>query len=95
MQAYELAFIIKPNMDEDGITSVIEKLSNIIIKQSGEITSTDVWGRRRLAYPIKNYREGNYVLFEMNLPPTSVVEVERDIKLMEDIIRFLVFKIED
>ncbi|MDM8521030.1 30S ribosomal protein S6 [Anaerolineales bacterium HSG6] len=92
MRMYELAFIVKPNVDDDGLTNIIEKVSGFINSASGEITTTNVWGRRRLAYPIKNYREGTYVLFEANLLPSSVKDIEWNLKLTEDIIRYLMFK---
>lgn len=94
MNDYEIAFIVKPNIDEEGIATIVGKISQSISRMEGEVVNTNIWGRRRLAYPIKNYVEGTYILFEANMPPSAVSEVERDIKLSEDIIRHLLFKIE-
>lgn len=92
MRMYELAFIIQPNLDEEGVTNVVSKVEALISKVKGEIKTKNVWGRRRLAYPINNYREGVYVLFETNMPPASVTQVEQDLRLSEDVIRFLMFR---
>ncbi len=61
MQNYELAFIVRPTIDEEGVTSVVEKVSQFVKTINGEVASIDVWGRRTLAYPINNHREGVYV----------------------------------
>ena len=92
MKPYELAFIIKPNIDEEGVTAIVDKVSGYIGRGQGEVAAMNIWGRRRLAYPIKNHREGTYVLCEANLPPLAVQEIEREFRLSEDILRFLVFK---
>jgi small subunit ribosomal protein S6 len=62
---------------------------------SGEVTSIDVWGRRTLAYPIKNHREGVYVLFQAKISPSAILELERNLKLSEEIIRYLLVKTEN
>jgi small subunit ribosomal protein S6 len=94
MRDYELAFIIRPTVDDEGVTTVVDKVTQDVQTFNGEVTSVDVWGRRNLAYPIKNYREGIYVLFQAKLPPQSLIELERSLKLSEDIIRYLLVKVE-
>jgi small subunit ribosomal protein S6 len=61
---------------------------------NGEVASVDVWGRRKLAYPINNYREGTYVLFQAKMSPASIVELERNLKLSEEIVRYLLINVE-
>ena len=95
MRDYELAFIIRPNVDEEGITGVVDKVSQFVNTSNGQITSVDVWGRRTLAYPIKNYREGTYVLFHAKLSPSTLTELERNLKLSEEIIRYMLIKVDD
>ena len=94
MRDYELAFIIQPNVDDEGVTGVVEKVTQFVQTVSGEVTSVDVWGRRKLAYPIDNHREGVYVLLQAKLPPASLIELERNLKLSEEIIRYLLVKAE-
>lgn len=95
MRDYELAFIIRPTIDDEGVTGVVAKVSEFVKTTNGEVTSVAVWGRRTLAYPIKNYREGIYVLFQTKMPPTAPLEVERNLKLSEDVIRYLLVKVEN
>ena len=64
MRDYELAFIIQPTVDDEGVTGVVEKVTQYVQTVNGEVTSVDVWGRRNLAYPINNHREGIYVLVQ-------------------------------
>ena len=94
MRDYELAFIIKPTIECDDVTGIVEKVTGYVEAISGEVTSVDVWGRRNLAYPINNYREGTYVLLQTKMPPASLTELERNLKLSEDIIRYMLVKVE-
>jgi small subunit ribosomal protein S6 len=59
------------------------------------VASVDVWGRRTLAYPIKNHREGTYVLLNAQMNPASLDELERTLKLSEEIIRYMLVKAEN
>ena len=95
MQNYELAFIVRPTIDDEGVTSVVEKVSQFVKTTSGEVASVDVWGRRTLAYPINNHREGIYVLFQAKMPPTAPPQLERNLKLSEDIIRYTLINVEN
>jgi small subunit ribosomal protein S6 len=94
MRDYELAFIIKPSVEAEDVTGVVDKVNKFVGAVNGEVTSVDVWGRRDLAYPIDNYREGTYVLLQIKMTPTSIVELERNLKLSEDVIRYLLVKVE-
>lgn len=94
MRDYELAFIIEPNVDDEGVTGVVDKVSQFVGAIDGEVTSIDVWGRRKLAYPINKRYEGTYVLLQTKMPPTAIVELERNLKLSEDIIRHLLIRVD-
>jgi small subunit ribosomal protein S6 len=95
MRNYELAFIVEPDVDNEGVTGVVDKVSQFVGAINGEVTSVDVWGRRTLAYPINNHREGTYVLFQTKMPPASIIDLERDLKLSEEIIRYLLVKVDN
>ena len=95
MRDYELAFIVEPNTDDEGVTSVVEKVSQFVQTGDGTVTSIDVWGRRKLAYPINNHREGTYVLMQTKMLPSLLVDLERNLKLSEEIVRYLLVKIEN
>lgn len=92
MRNYELAFIVRPNVDDKGVTAVVEKVSQFVKSATGEVASVDVWGRRTMAYSINNHREGIYVLFQAKIPPAALTELERNLKLSEEIIRYLLVK---
>ena len=94
MRDYELAFIIKPTLEGDDVTAVVDQVSEFIGTVDGEVASVDVWGKRNLAYAIDNYTEGTYVLLQTKMPPASLTELERNLKLSEDIIRYMLVKVE-
>ena len=94
MRKYELALIVSPNIEAEGVTAVVEKISGVIGSLNGEVASVDVWGRRKLAYMINNHREGTYVLLQINMLPASIIELERELKLTEELIRYLFVKSE-
>ena len=89
MRDYELAFIIGPNIDSEGVTGVVEQVSELVKSGNGQVASVDVWGRRKLAYPIKNYFEGTYVLLKAQMSPDQLGDLERNLKLSEQIIRYM------
>ncbi|MFP4322594.1 MAG: 30S ribosomal protein S6 [Anaerolineales bacterium] len=91
---YELIFIMPPTLAEDEISEVEETVTGWISSHEGEITKNSHWGRRRLAYPIQNYKEGYYILFEMKTNPDSIKDIERRIRLYDPIIRHLVVRID-
>ena len=89
MRNYELAFIVQPSVDEEGVAGVVEKVSQQVRAVNGDVPSVDIWGRRKLAYPINNHREGTYVLLHAKMLPSTIVELERNLKLTDQIIRYL------
>lgn len=95
MRNYELTFIIHPEVEDEGITDMLEKVSQFITDGGGQVTRVDRWGRRRLAYPIKKQTEGYYVLMQVQLDPQSIGELERNLKLTEEVIRHLLVRAED
>ncbi len=95
MRNYEFTFIAPPDVEDEGLASVTEKVSQFITEGGGQVTSVNHWGRRRLAYPIRNQKEGYYVLMQVQLDPKSLTELERKLKLTEEVIRYLLVRVED
>jgi small subunit ribosomal protein S6 len=95
MRRYELTFIVEPSKDEEGVTGVVDRVSQFVSDIDGNVTSVDVWGRKTLAYPINKQREGTYVRLEADMPPANLVELERNLKLLEPVIRYLLVVDED
>ena len=94
MRSYELVFIVHPDLDDGDLEEAIATVAGVIEGNGGEVTKTDPWGVRRLAYPIQNVREGLYVLMVMQLDPQAVVELERRLHLMDSVIRHLVVRMD-
>ena len=95
MSSYELVYIIQPELDDDGVKAVDDRITQAISGEDGTIASTDHWGKRRLAYPIKGHFEGHYILHNLSMAPAAVQNVERQLRLSEDVIRFLAVRVED
>jgi small subunit ribosomal protein S6 len=95
MNIYELVYIIQPNLDDDGVKAVDDRIGRAIAGEDGTIASSDHWGKRRLAYPIKGHFEGHYILHNISMPPTAVLNLERQLRLSEDVLRFLVIRADD
>jgi small subunit ribosomal protein S6 len=95
VREYELTVIIHPDVAGEGITSVVEKIGGWIGANDGKVVRVDDWGPRRLQYPIKKQREGNYLLFLIELPGAAVPELERNLGLSEDILRHLIVRADE
>ena len=89
MPGYELVFILNANLTEDDFTRVLGKVNDQITKLGGTVTETNQWGKRRLAYPIKKQAEGNYVLEKVQIKQTALKELDANLKLSEDVLRYL------
>ncbi len=94
MPSYELTYILRP-LDEPALTAVNERITNMIATSGGEITARNDWGKRRLAYPIKKLNEGLYVSLQVNLPPQAVRSIERSLQLSDDVLRYLVIRVDE
>ncbi|HEX7593973.1 MAG TPA: 30S ribosomal protein S6 [Anaerolineae bacterium] len=92
--SYELMYVVRPTVDEQSLAAVNEKVEKLIAAGGGEMTRRDDWGKRRLAYPILKLTEGFYSVLQFNLPPTAVRDLERSLQLTEEILRYLVVRVE-
>ena len=93
MRDYELVAIINPEVPDEEMERVIDRVNQLIASGGGEITKTEPWGRRRLAYPINGHREGFYVVEQFHIDPSATAELERSLRLIEDVIRYLLVHI--
>lgn len=92
MNKYEAMYIVTPEMEDEAIKGVIEKFSDIITANGGEIEKTDEWGRKKLAYPIDYKTEGYYVLVNFAAAPELPRELERNFRNDESILRYMVVR---
>jgi len=88
MRDYELVIIIQPDLDENAVKGIVDKLQALITEAGGTVAKIDKWGKKRLAYAINKRREGQYVLFEIQMQPAFSAELERNLRFMEPVIRF-------
>lgn len=91
MRKYEVMYIIRPDIEQDAVQSTIEKFQNII-NNGGEVTKHDVMGKRRLAYEINKFRDGHYVLVHFNANNEVIAELDRVMKISDEVIRYLITK---
>jgi small subunit ribosomal protein S6 len=95
MRSYELGFILHPQVEQSDVTQAVDKVGQYVTATGGEVTSVDVRGRRALAYPIRKQQEGTYVFFQAQLDPQAIQELERSLKLDEEILRYLLLRLEE
>ncbi|HEX2350790.1 MAG TPA: 30S ribosomal protein S6 [Ktedonobacterales bacterium] len=86
---YELGIVINPEIGDEQARSLVERVTTIITNHSGQVVRVNAWGRRRLAYPIQRFRDGLYFFFDLILEPSTIAEIERNLRVNEDIIRHL------
>ncbi|MDP9023741.1 MAG: 30S ribosomal protein S6 [Candidatus Eremiobacteraeota bacterium] len=91
---YEVTYILKPSFEEADVDSRAAAIAEIIKGQGGEIVATEKMGKKRLAYEINDLREGNYVVMQFRSTGEASKELERLLKLDEDVMRALVLRLE-
>ena len=87
---YELGFILNPEVSEEQTSAILERIEKIVNNYDGQVVKVNQWGRRRLAYPIEHHRDGYYVFIDMILTPETVLELDRTLKVSEEVMRHLV-----
>lgn len=91
MNSYELTVILHPDLEID-VDAPVARVEQLIKDAGGSITKRDNWGKKRLAYPVKKQQFGMYVFFEVELPSEGVRQLESQLLITEEIIRFLIVK---
>lgn len=89
MRQYEIAVILNPDLDEAGVAAMTEKVDAWIAGLGGTVAHTEQKLKRRLAYPIRKNQEGHYVFWHAILPADGLHEIERNMRLAEEVLRFL------
>ncbi len=95
MKKYEVMYIIRPNIEDDAKKALVERFSNVLTDNGAEVTNVKEWGKRRLAYEINDFRDGFYMIVDVNSDAAAVQEFDRLAKINEDIIRHIVVKEEE
>ena len=89
MKNYELVFVVKPNADEETREAVLNKVKEVVAT-NGEVVKVDVWGNKKLAYPIAKFTEGYYVLVNFKSGVEVPKELDRNLKINENVIRHMI-----
>ena len=95
MRNYELGVILHPDLEEADVTAAIETIGQYVQNGDGQVASVDVWGRRSLAYPIRNQKDGVYAFLNIQLETAAMAELDRSMKLEERVLRFLLIRPDD
>lgn len=94
MKKYEAVYIISPTLDDEGVKAIVEKFSNLV-SQYGELEKVEEWGRKKLAYEVQDQKEGYYVLMHFSANSEFPQELERNFKISEGVIKYLVVNKDD
>ncbi len=93
MKNYELLTIFKPSLDTQELDVVVEKISEEIQSYKGSVVSIDKMGRKKLAYDVQGYRDGFFTNIIASIPADSIVELKRNLKLNENVLRFMLMEV--
>jgi len=94
MNKYESVVIVNPNLEEESIKNLIKKFSDLI-NTDGKVTSVEEMGKRKLAYEIQKQKEGFYIVLKFEAKPELIAELERNYRITDEVIKFMVIKEEE
>ncbi len=94
LRDYELVLVFSPQLAEEEFEAKIDNVSRFITGKGGVISGIERWGKRKLAYPIKHFVEGNYVLAKFKLKPASGKELEANLRISEEVLRHLLVRLD-
>jgi small subunit ribosomal protein S6 len=89
---YELGIIVSPEASEEQTKNILDRLTQIVQTNGGQVVKVHPWGRRRFSYPIERHRDGLYFFLDLSLTPQTVLEIDRNLKVAEEVVRHLIVK---
>jgi small subunit ribosomal protein S6 len=95
MHQYEMVVIAAPDLDEQGLQTLSDRITNWISVAGGTVSNTNIWGRRRLAYAIRKQTDGIYVQYNFQMEPTGSRELDRNLRIDEQVIRHLTIRLDE
>ncbi len=95
MPLYEHVYIARQDISPAQVEALTDELQTIIREHGGDIRKTEYWGLRNLQYKIAKNRKGHYSLMNIDAPPDAIVEMERQMRIKEDILRFMTLRVEE
>jgi small subunit ribosomal protein S6 len=85
--SYDLVYIVKPDLEAEALSAVINRATQRLIEHGATIEHTEAWGKRRMAYPIQRYREGHYVFTRFAVSGDRIPGIRHDLRIIEDVLR--------
>ena len=95
MRSYEVMVIIDPSTDDDGIQSINDRIAELIRSRGGTPERPELWGRRRLAYPIRHRYEGFYSLVRFSAEPAAIADLDRVLGIEDNVMRHKIVRLPD
>lgn len=89
MNKYELTVVVNAKIEDDVRVATVEKVKEYVARYGGTVTNVDEWGKKRLAYEIQKMKEGFYYFIQFEADATAPAEIERHVRIMENVIRYL------
>lgn len=95
MRSYEMMLILSPELDAEAVEATKTRITDILSQNGGELSEYELWGKRRLAYELKDYREGTYLLTHFKGQSDTVNELDRVLKISDQVLRYMIVRKED
>jgi small subunit ribosomal protein S6 len=95
MPLYENIFIARQDISAAQVEALADTFTTLVTENGGQVTKREYWGLRNLSYRIKKNRKGHYILFNLDAPPPAVSELERNMRINEDVLRYLTVRVEE
>lgn len=92
MSKYELALVVNAKIEDEAREAVVEKAKGYVARYGGTVTEVEEWGKKRLAYEVQKMREGFYYFIQFEADATCPAEVERHVRIMDNVLRYLIVK---
>ena len=94
-RSYEIMFIVRPDIEEAEIDKIVETFSGYITQGGGAVKQTEKMGRRRLAYTVRKFNDGFYILLTVDSPASLIHEIERRLRVSEQVIKFITVRTDE
>ncbi len=94
-RTYEIMFIVRPDLADEDVDKLVTTMETNINTAGGSITGTQRMGKRRLAYPVRKFQDGNYILFNVEGPGSVIKEAERRLRVAEQVIKFITVRTDE
>ena len=92
MSKYELALVVNAKIEDEAREAVVEKAKGYVARYGGTVTEVEEWGKKRLAYEVQKMREGFYYFIQFEADATCPAEVERHVRIIDNVMRYLIVK---